>query len=248
MVRQYGGVTEPDPSAGFCAAAAARTAALRQAIAEHPFNLALADGSLDAHRFAFYLVQDARYLIAFSRSLALASARAPDVDAGAFFAESARTALVVERSLHDGELRRLGWTEQRSAALATSPTCLAYSSFLTAVAATEPWPVVVAAVLPCFWVYYEVGTEIARRTGDHREHPYRAWIDTYSDEEFASSVATIRRIADGAAAGAPALVAQMSRRFECATAYEWMFWDSAWRLERWPTEAWLPAEARPADD
>ena len=231
---------KPDPSAGFCAAAAARTAALREAIAEHPFNLALAEGSLDADRFAFYLVQDARYLIAFSRSLALASASAPDVEAGAFFAQSARTALVVERSLHEGELRRLGWSEQRSAGLSTSPTCLAYSSFLGAVAATEPWPVVVAAVLPCFWVYYDVGTEIAKRTEGHDRHPYRAWIDTYSDEEFASSVATIRRIADDAAAGAPpALVEQMADRFARATSYEWMFWDSAWRLEGWPTEAWL---------
>jgi len=231
---------EPAQPTGFCAAAATRTAALRRAIAEHPFNVALTDGSLDAHRFAFYLVQDARYLVAFSRSLALASARAPDVDAGAFFAESARTALVVERSLHEGELGRLGWTEERSAALPTSPTCLAYSSFLGAVAATEPWPAVVAAVLPCFWVYYEVGTEIANQTEGLPAHPYRAWIDTYSDEEFASSVATIRRIADNAAAGAPpALVGQMADRFARATAYEWMFWDSAWRLEAWPTSAWL---------
>jgi len=233
-------VTEPDSSAGFCAVAAARTASLRQAIAEHPFNVALADGSLDAERFAFYLVQDARYLIAFARSLALASARAPDTEAGAFFAGSARTALVVERSLHEGELARLGWSEARAAGLATSPTCLAYSSFLGAVAATEAWPVVVAAVLPCFWVYYEVGTEIAKRTAGHVAHPYRAWIDTYSDEEFASSVATIRRIADDAAAEAsPRLVEQMADRFARATSYEWMFWDSAWRLEGWPTEPWL---------
>lgn len=233
-------MTKPNPSPGFCAGAAARTAALRQAIADHPFNLALSHGTLDAERFAFYLVQDARYLIAFSRSLALASARAPDVESGAFFANSAQTALVVERSLHDGELRRLGWSETRSTGLPTSPTCLAYSSFLGAVAATEPWPVVVAAVLPCFWVYYEVGTEIAKQTADRPDHPYRAWIDTYSDEDFASSVATIRLIADDAAAtAAPAVVNQMTERFARATAYEWMFWDSAWRLESWPTTAWL---------
>lgn len=243
MARQDRGVTEPDaPPESFCAAAAAQTATLRQAIADHPFNQALADGTLDQDRFGFYLVQDARYLVGYSRALAVASSRSPDTDAAAFFARSAHTALVVERSLHDGEMRRLGWGAGRIAAVPTSPTALAYTSFLGAVASTEPWPVVVAALLPCFWVYLDVGLDIAKRTAAVADHPYRAWIDTYSDEEFAASVATVRQIADDAATSAtPTIVAGMIDRFARATAYEWMFWDSAWRLETWPTAAWLPA-------
>lgn len=232
------------PSPGYCGLAWERTATLQQAICEHPFNRALAEGTLDHRRFAFYLAQDARYLIGFSRTLAAAATRAPDIDAAAFFAGSAREALVVERSLHQGELQRLGWSERELASIDVSPTCLAYTSFLAGVALSEPWPVLVGAVLPCFWVYQNVGQTISRQTAGLIDHPYRAWIDTYADESFAASVARARHIADMAASSATAaVVASMLETFTRATEYEWLFWDSAWNLEQWPTARWLPRPA-----
>ncbi|MGH9095659.1 MAG: TenA family protein [Acidimicrobiales bacterium] len=227
--------------AGFCSTAWERTSALQQAICDHPFNRALAAGTLDPERFAFYLVQDSRYLVGFSRALATAAARAPGIDEGAFFAQSAHTALVAERSLHRAELERLGWDDERAADIGTAPTCVAYSSYLGSVALGEPWPVLVAALLPCFWVYHHVGRTINARTPELATHPYRAWIATYADEAFAASVGTIRQIADRAAAGAPAETTdRMLRAFTRATEYEWLFWDSAWRRETWPTAQWLP--------
>ena len=229
------------PSPDFCGLAWKRTASLQQAICEHPFNVALAEGTLDGRRFAFYMAQDARYLIGFSRTLAAASTRAPDIDAAAFFAGSAQEALVVERSLHQGELQRLGWSDEDAAAAEISPTCLAYTSYLASIALSEPWSVLVGALLPCFWVYQHVGQTIGQHTAGLTEHPYRAWIDTYSDESFAASVARARHIADMAAASAtPKVVDRMLEAFTRATQYEWLFWDSAWNLEQWPTHRWLP--------
>ena len=229
------------PSPDYCGLAWERTASLQRAICEHPFNRALADATLDRERFAFYLAQDARYLIGFSRTLAAASTRAPDIEAAAFFAGSAREALVVERSLHEGELQRLGWSDEELASVDVSPTCLAYTSFLASIALSEPWPVLVGAVLPCFWVYQHVGETISEQTTDVTDHPYRAWIDTYADESFAASVGKARHIADVAAASTtPAVVDRMLEAFTRATEYEWLFWDSAWHLEQWPTAEWLP--------
>jgi thiaminase/transcriptional activator TenA len=220
--------------------AAQRTARLQQAIGDHPFNRALADGTLDEHRFAFYLIQDARYLVGFSRALACAAAQAPDPADAAFFAQSAFSALAVERTLHDGELGRLGWDDDREATVATSPTCLAYTSYLAAVALSEPWPVLVASLLPCFWLYHQVGLAIAERTAEDESHPYGAWIATYSDEAFGASVASIRQITDRAAATTTVGIRQqMLEAFSRASEYEWLFWDSAWRLETWPTAGWL---------
>jgi thiaminase/transcriptional activator TenA len=228
------------PSGGFCRAASTRTAALQEAICEHPFKVALAAGSLDVERFGFYLTQDARFLRGFSRVLALAAARAPDPESASFFALAAHDALAEERSLNEGELRRLGWGPERVAAVPTSPTCFAYTSFLAATAVDEHWPVLMAALLPCFWVYHHVGMEIADQTADVADHPYRAWIDTYSDPAFGAQVTAIRRITDRAAAlDTSATVARMHEAFRRATEYEWMFWDSAWRLEAWPTAKWL---------
>jgi len=155
--------------ASFCAAVWDDTAALQQAILDHPFNVALADGSLDADRFAFYLVQDARYLAGFSRALATASMRADVPDDAVFFASSAQTALVVERALHEGYLARFGTD---IAAVETAPSALAYVSHLHSVALTRPYPELVAALLPCYWVYANVGAHkkrIGRARNTHEE-------------------------------------------------------------------------------
>ncbi|GAA5059171.1 thiaminase/transcriptional activator TenA [Thermocatellispora tengchongensis] len=228
------------PGPEFCAEVWARAAKLVAAIHEHPFNAALGAGTLDGERFAFYMVQDGRYLEAFSKVLATASVRATDSSDAAFFAQSAHTALVVERALHTGYLAEFGVTPEDAAAVPTSPSCLAYSSYLQATALSAPYPVVVAAVLPCFWVYQDVGTALLERTAEAPDHPYRTWIDTYSDPEFAASVEQARSIADRLAAGAGRATREaMAAAFLKATEYEWMFWDSAWHRETWPTATWL---------
>lgn len=222
----------------FCDDVWDRCAKLVRAIHEHPFNTALGEGTLDRDRFAFYIVQDARYLEAFSKALATASVRAADPDDAAFFASSAHTALVAERSLHAGYIEEYGLTSDDLAGIITSPTCLGYSSFLQATALAEPFPVLVAAVLPCFWVYQDVGEALVAKATD--DHPYRAWIATYADPEFAEAVRHARTIADRLAdrADTPTRDA-MTGAFCRATEYEWMFWDSAWHRETWPTREWL---------
>lgn len=228
------------PVDGFCAKAWAHTLRLQQAIVEHPFNEALAEGSLDRERFAFYLAQDARYLVGFAQALAAAASRATDVDDAAFLAGSAQTALVEERRLHEGYFAEFGLSESDVAGIATSPSCLAYTSFLRASALSESYPVLVAALLPCFWVYQHVGSSILAATGGAADHPYRRWIETYADEEFAEAVMAARELTDRVAATADAATrSAMLTAFTRATEYEWLFWNSAWTKEQWPTARWL---------
>ncbi len=225
--------------AAFCDEMWERAAKLVRAIHEHPFNTALGAGTLDRDRFAFYIVQDARYLVAFAKALATASVRATDPAEAAFFAQSAHTALVVERSLHSGYVEEFGLSADDIEGIATSPTCLGYSSFLQATALAEPYPVLVAALLPCFWVYQDVGTALLERTAHVVDHPYRTWISTYSDPDFAASVEQVKSIADRLAEAEGVSRETMAEAFLRATEYEWLFWDSAWRRETWPTAQWL---------
>ena len=213
---------DPTPD-GFCALAWDHTADLQQAICAHPFNLALAEGTLDRERFAFYLVQDARYLVGFARALAAGATRAPDAGEGAFFAGAAHTALTVEASLHRDFLDRYGWTGEEVAAVPTTPSGLAYASYLQAAALSEPYEVLVATLLPCFWVYAHVGDTILDQTRDVADHPYQAWVHTYADEDFARSVAAIQGIVERAAAATDASTrAAMLVAFTRASEYEWL--------------------------
>jgi thiaminase (transcriptional activator TenA) len=198
-----------------------------------PFNRELAAGTLSRERFTFYMLQDAHYLTVFGRALAATAARVPDNDALIQLAGSAREAVVVERALHEGFFERFGVSATEVAATEPSPTCSHYTHFLLSTAHNAPCEVSVAALLPCFWIYWEVGKHLLQVAAP--DNPYQAWIDTYADEDFAAGVRRVIAISDDLAeATAPTVREQMSRAFVRASQLEWMFWDSAYRLERWP--------------
>jgi thiaminase/transcriptional activator TenA len=93
--------------------------------------------------------------------------------------------------------------------------------------------VLVAALLPCFWIYWDVGCAIAGTAAP--DNPYRAWIDTYADPRFGEAVQAVIAAADRAAAGASNSVRErMLAAFTRAAQYEWLFWDGAYQRRSWP--------------
>jgi thiaminase (transcriptional activator TenA) len=211
-----------------------RTARLREAIHRLPFKTELAAGSLAPDRFRVYIVQDALYLGRFSRALAIAAAKAPDSDAMQSFGHSALNAVAVEQALHGRYLREFGIDPAGIGDAEPSPDCLAYTSYLLAAAYHEPWEVLVAALLPCFRIYWDVGCAIAQQAAP--ENPYRAWIDTYADERFGKAVQTAVMIGDRAATAVTAATrAAMLAAFVRACRYEWLFWDGAYQRRSWPS-------------
>jgi thiaminase/transcriptional activator TenA len=207
--------------------------ALYDKIRAMPFNVALKEGTLSEDRFKHYIIQDAHYLIAFGRALAVAAAKADDPDGIVQFAEGAKVAIIVERALHADYFKRFQVTAKDFEATPLSPACHHYSNFLIATAWAEPYPVVLAALLPCFWIYAEVGRAIHAEAASPNN--YQAWIDTYAGQEFHDAVAAVIATTDRVAAKAsPETLKAMHHAFTRATQLEWIFWDSAWNLGDWP--------------
>ena len=103
----------------------------------------------------------------------------------------------------------------------------------TASQATAPVEVEAAAVLPCFWVYQQVGRQIiARQQGSG--NPYAQWIETYADPSFTEATSQAIGICDALAEKTgPETRRRMTDIFLRCTKMEWLFWDSAWYLESW---------------
>ncbi len=219
----------------------AQTTDLCATIRAMPFNRELAEGSLSPEVFRHYMIQDAHYLEGFARGLALTSARAPDADSVQQLAQSAAGAIAVERQMHAHYLGLFGVSPEEFAATPRSPVCDHYVSFLIATAATGSAAVAMAALLPCFWVYRDVGHDIATRVSAGNR--YRAWIDTYSGADFDAAVTAACALADRLAdeASAPER-AKMEAVYQRSALMEWMFWDSAYQQARWPD----PIAAQPA--
>jgi thiaminase/transcriptional activator TenA len=206
---------------------------LYAAMLDMPFNRELAAGTLSRERFTFYLLQDSHYLSYFARALAVTAARAPDNESLIELAGSAREVMVEERALHDEFYLAYDITKTQAEATEPSPTCSHYTHYLLGVACNAPYEVAVAALLPCFWIYWEVGKQLHKTS--RAGNPYQAWIDNSADEAFGDGVARMIAISDQIAeAATPATRADMEQAFVRASQLEWMFWDSAYRLEEWP--------------
>jgi thiaminase/transcriptional activator TenA len=203
------------------------------AILRHPFVRGLTDGSLPRASFEFYAVQDALYLREFARALSIAAARAPQDEWIIMFNEHAAGALKVERALHESFFKEFGLTAAAVAATPLAPTNLAYTSYLLAVAYGAPFHEAVATLLPCYWIYWEVGKALER--AGSAEPLYQRWIGTYASDEFGAVVRAVLDATDQIAERrSPEERRAMTRHFVTTSRYEWMFWDMGHQREPWP--------------
>ncbi|WP_227497145.1 bifunctional hydroxymethylpyrimidine kinase/phosphomethylpyrimidine kinase [Planctomonas psychrotolerans] len=153
---------------------------IRTKIDRLAFVRGLADGSLAEEEFAHYLAQDALYLRDYARALARASQLAPTTEEQAFWADAAHASIASEMEVHRDWLGT-----RRTARPEPHPVTTAYLTHLLAVSGGSDYGVLIAALLPCFWIYRDVGMRL--RAHASGEHPYASWLETYADPMFAAA-------------------------------------------------------------
>lgn len=201
-----------------------RIAGIRSDIDELPFIRALADGTLGRAAFLDYLAQDALYLGEYARVLAEAARLAPTHAEQSFWAQGAHGAIAGEMQVHEAWLgTRPGGADAEPNAVTT-----AYLDHLRAAGFRGDYDELIAAVLPCYWLYTDLGVRLNR--GDFGayardpEHPYASWLQTYADEAFAQATEeAIGHVVRRACAAGEQTRARMLRAFEIAAAHERAF-------------------------
>jgi thiaminase/transcriptional activator TenA len=199
-------------------------------ILAHPFLAGLSDGTLSRERFEHYVTQDALYLADYARALSLVGVGSGDGETLEMFNRHAGGAIAVERDLHEGLLAGLGVAGEETS---PAPTTLAYTSYLLRTASLGSYPEALCAVLPCYWIYREVGGALAG--GGSPDELYENWIQAYAGEEFDSLVEEVLDLADRVGERLSTQEKELcGRAFETAAQYEWMFWNMGWTLQEWP--------------
>jgi thiaminase/transcriptional activator TenA len=204
------------------------------AILEHPFLTGLVDGTLPPERFVYFIRQDGLYLRSYARGLSYAAGHASNPADTALFTSSAARAVAVEQGVQAELLESFGVdAEERSRPEVLSPSGSHYVNAVLAHCAAGPFAEAVASVLACFWIYAEVGKVLVERgSSDPR---YQRWIDVYGDPQFAATVDSVLDVVDRLGEEIdPGTRARMVEIFDQGCRLEWMFWDAAWRMERWP--------------
>jgi len=226
-----------DVSTSFCARLRKATSPIWEAQLRHPFLLALADGSLPPETFEFYIRQDARYLDQFAKCYAYAVTKSRDHAEIEWFGNGILHVLQVEQALHQQYAARFGVSIEEMQRTPMAPTTYAYTRHMLYASATGSMAALLAAILPCAWVYAEVGRHFTALLGGatRPDHPYGEWLATYSSPEFEAVGAFLRERLDAHAAGLPEReLTELEQIFLTSCHYEYMFWDQAHMRESWP--------------
>ncbi|WP_250252897.1 thiaminase II [Chryseobacterium sp. Marseille-Q3244] len=200
-----------------------------QSILDMPFIKELSDGTLPQKKFRFYMAQDSLYLEHFGRTLSIIAAKITDLQDVLTFIRFAENAIVVENALHESYFKDFGLSDKG----VLEPACHHYIHFLRSTAALESVEIAVAAVLPCFWIYREVGNYIYE-IQNTVNNPYEKWIATYAGEEFSAAVDQAIAIGDKIAENSTEETRKkMTEAFIMASRMEFHFWEAAYELKRW---------------
>jgi thiaminase (transcriptional activator TenA) len=218
----------------FSAVLRRRSERIWRAIESHPFLRELHAGTLPMDRFTYFILQDYVYLLDFAQVLCQGAAKSPDLETLELFARHALGAVEVERSFHASFGKTLGLSREQLDAVQKGPITQAYIGHLQSVARSGSLSEIVAAVLPCYWIYGEAGRRL-RKGAPSKPRIYREWIETYASEDFWKPVREQIQLMDTLGAAAkPREKKLLVDHFILSSRYEFMFWEQAYRLEQWP--------------
>lgn len=210
------------------------------AIKEHPFNQELTEGTLAKDKFAYYLEQDTHYLQIFSKCQAMIASKIPPQYFINFLRYAEYTLITEQEVVHEFFNKLFNF--EKSGLLA--PATLNYTNHLLHICSNEPVEIAVAAVLPCFWVYREVGLSIAKLS--NHNNPYARWIETYASDDFNATVNEAIHIFDHLAEEtSPTMRKKMLDTFYKSTCLEWYFWDDAYHKAVFGLECTSPTKRLP---
>jgi thiaminase/transcriptional activator TenA len=205
-----------------------------RAIHAHPFLDELQAGTLPMDRFVYFILQDYVYLLDFAQVLCLGGAKSPDLKTLEIFGRHALIAVEVERDFHASFGKTLGRSHKQLDQTAKGPVTEAYTKHLQAVGRGGSLAEIVAAVLPCYWIYGEVGRKLYRKR-PRKPAIYREWIEIYASEDYWKPVREQIDLMDRLGAAARGEERKLLRsHFVLSSRYEFLFWEQAYCLEEWP--------------
>ena len=197
-------------------------------IKAHPFIIELTNGTLHKDIFQFYINQDSLYLSEYKKILALLSVKCENTNDTQFFLNSATGIINVENALHQVFLDNEQFNNE------LSPSCELYTGYLARIVNNHSLEEALAAILPCFTIYKEIGDYILHHQSNKENNPYQDWINTYGGEDFENSVNKAVEITNRYAKNASdEVLSKMEVAFKKASKLEWIFWDSAYNKEQW---------------
>lgn len=199
---------------------------------KRPFITELGQGKLSLAKFRYYIIQDNLFLEDATQARRLMAAKAPRrlrANLDRLLKSMNRFELFSRRQAVS---KRLGITASTMRQAHRSPTTITYTSFLIRTAAIATVGESLAAMMACPWTYSELGEKYANSIA--MKHPiFGPWLTIYQTPAMNSWLEELKNIIDKIPAE-QRIKRRMIHNFVTACKLECMFWDMAYRIEKWP--------------
>jgi len=200
-------------------------------IFNHPFVVELFEGSLPEEKFKYYIIQDYNYLNTVYRCFSLIASKA-EYEIARKSLEYAYIDATLEIDNYNKLLNVLGLEINDVIDVDPSPTNIAYMNFLLSTCSLKPSIEGLTALLPCFWSYLEIANINSWRLRKNKNKLYTEWINVYRSKEYVDMVRDLRSLVDKY--GSNYNYDKLKKIFVFGSRYEYMFWDMAYKIEKWP--------------
>jgi thiaminase/transcriptional activator TenA len=201
-------------------------------IYSQPFVTELGAGTLPKEKFIYFMQQDYAYLLDFAKVLCLAAAKAEDIDTLQMFIRHAKGGVEAELAFHKSAAETFGIPLRALENVEQAPMTVAYTRHLLAVGREGSLAEIAASLLPCYWIYGEVGRRLSANLP--QKEPYKSWIEGYASNEYWMLVEEMCLLIDrlGPLASKTEQL-KMIGHFRTSSKYEFYFWDQAYQQSEW---------------
>lgn len=170
---------------------------LYQAIIRHSLVSGMAGATLPLPVFRSYIIQDYLYLKSYSEFLRVLAARSAREAEREMLQRHLRGSAAAEVALQESLFPLLDISRKILEAAQPFPACSQNAQVLKETSLSAPIHGALAAIIPCYRVYLEMGREVASHRPDHMI--YSKWAALYSSPEYEADVLEIERAADARA-------------------------------------------------
>jgi thiaminase len=197
------------------------------AMADHPFVLGLAEGTLPDGALQAWVQQDQIFVVQERRVLAALRAHGLPSRLDELLADLDRS-LVLEADA----FTRTAAEHRFAAEVEPWPVCLGYTSYLLCAAHSGVLEGL-TALYAAERAYLDTWTAVAERSP--ADSTYHAWIQNWSGQPFRAFVTALGRDLDElAGAPSPTLAQRLGVLFTRAARFELAFWEMCWSSQAWP--------------
>jgi thiaminase/transcriptional activator TenA len=201
---------------------------------KHKFVQGLGDGSLSLDKFRYYMIQDTLYIVEYARAMAWVATLMSDVQDTILMLDAANESFKIEAMLKENSFAKFGITMEDALKAEMAPNCKSYVDHLYRYTRNGSLAEAMAAIIPCGWIYVEIGAQFTAGKEIADTHPYKEWLMTYAVPEFQEMVNWWFDILDKSIKELPdAQLDQIKDIFIKSCQYEWMFWDMGWHEQKW---------------